>query len=101
MSWKVVTLKNDRDGVAKWAELQDAFEKIFISNLAPTDATMYVSKSMNANTFWFSPGSAAIDAGTVLPGITDGYTGAAPDLGALEAGQPLPVYGPRPLAAQP
>ena len=51
--------------------------------------------------FSLTPDSAAIDAGTVLPGITDGYTGAAPDLGALEAGQPLPVYGPRPLATQP
>jgi hypothetical protein len=51
--------------------------------------------------FSLAPDSAAIDAGTVLPGITDGYTGAAPDLGALEAGQPLPVYGPRPLATQP
>ena len=45
--------------------------------------------------------SAAIDAGTVLPGITDGFTGRAPDLGALESGRPLPVYGPRPLAEQP
>ena len=30
--------------------------------------------------------SGAIDAGTVLPGVTDGFTGTAPDLGALEAG---------------
>jgi hypothetical protein len=45
--------------------------------------------------------SAAIDAGTVLPGVTDGYTRNAPDLGALEFGRPLPMYGPRPLADQP
>ena len=45
--------------------------------------------------------SAAIDAATVLPGVTDGYTGNAPDLGALEFGWPLPVYGPRALADQP
>jgi hypothetical protein len=38
--------------------------------------------------------AAAIDKGTVLPTITDGYTGAAPDLGALEFGQPAPHYGP-------
>jgi hypothetical protein len=31
-----------------------------------------------------------------LPNITDGFTGAAPDLGALEVGQPLPTWGPRP-----
>ncbi|MBT4819704.1 MAG: right-handed parallel beta-helix repeat-containing protein, partial [Lentisphaerae bacterium] len=30
--------------------------------------------------------SAAVDAGVVIPGITDGFTGAAPDLGAYERG---------------
>jgi len=43
------------------------------------------------------PSSAAIDRGVVIPNVNDGYTGKAPDLGALEAGEPLPVYGPRPL----
>jgi hypothetical protein len=42
------------------------------------------------------PGSAAIDRGVELPNVTDGFTGRAPDLGAVELGQPLPVYGPRP-----
>lgn len=32
------------------------------------------------------PGSAAIDAGVHVPGITDGFTGRAPDIGACEAG---------------
>jgi hypothetical protein len=41
-------------------------------------------------------GSAALDRGQRLPGINDGFTGAAPDLGALEQGCPAPVYGPRP-----
>ena len=45
--------------------------------------------------FRLRPGSAAIDRGVALPNITDGFTGKAPDLGALEAGQPLPIYGPR------
>jgi hypothetical protein len=40
-------------------------------------------------------GSKAIDAGVRLPNINDGFTGSAPDLGALEHGQPLPHYGPR------
>jgi hypothetical protein len=40
--------------------------------------------------------SAAVDAGVVLPNITDGYTGKAPDLGAYELGTELPHYGPRP-----
>jgi hypothetical protein len=46
--------------------------------------------------FRLKPGSAAVDRGVMLPNVTDGYTGASPDLGALEIGQPLPVYGPRP-----
>lgn len=40
-------------------------------------------------------GSAAIDAGRILPNINDGFEGAAPDLGAYEAGVPPPHYGPR------
>jgi hypothetical protein len=45
--------------------------------------------------FRLQPGSAAVDRGVELPNITDGFTGRAPDLGALEVGRPLPVYGPR------
>jgi hypothetical protein len=45
--------------------------------------------------FRLKPGSAAVDKGVVIPQVTDGYAGAAPDLGALELGQPLPHYGPR------
>jgi hypothetical protein len=51
--------------------------------------------------FSLTADSAAVDAGTVLPGVTDGYRGKAPDLGALESGLPMPVFGPRPLAEQP
>ena len=46
--------------------------------------------------FRLKPGSAAIDRGVILPNVTDGFTGLAPDLGALEAGQAPPHYGPRP-----
>ncbi len=38
--------------------------------------------------------STAVDAGTVLPNVTDGFTGRAPDLGALELGQVPAHYGP-------
>ena len=41
------------------------------------------------------PASKAVDAGVVLPGINDGFTGKAPDLGCYEAGKPIPHYGPR------
>ena len=46
--------------------------------------------------FRLKPGSAAVDRGVVLPNVTDGFTGKAPDLGALEVGQQPPHYGPRP-----
>src|SRR5207249_8372158 len=45
--------------------------------------------------FRLKPDSAAVDKGVVLPNITDGFAGKAPDLGALELGQAPPHYGPR------
>ncbi len=41
------------------------------------------------------PASAAVDRGVVLPTVTDGFTGRAPDLGAVESGRERPQYGPR------
>jgi hypothetical protein len=40
--------------------------------------------------------SNALDHGRVLPNVNDGFMGAAPDLGALERGCPLPIFGVRP-----
>jgi hypothetical protein len=51
--------------------------------LAPQDVTL-------AST------SNAVDRGIVLPNVNDGFTGSAPDLGAVESGCPTPIYGPRP-----
>jgi hypothetical protein len=57
-----------------------------------------VQKLYKAENFDFrlKPGSAAIDHGVILPNVTDGFSGQAPDLGALELGQTPPHYGPRP-----
>ena len=52
--------------------------------LAPPDVTL-------------AAGSNAIDTGLAIPGINDAYQGAGPDLGALERGCPLPIYGIRPV----
>jgi hypothetical protein len=56
-----------------------------------------VQKIYKAEDFDFSlrPASAAVDRGAVIPNVTDGYSGAAPDLGALELGKAAPHYGPR------
>jgi len=45
--------------------------------------------------FGLRPGAAAIDRGVALANVTDGFSGVAPDLGALEFGQAPPHYGPR------
>ena len=41
------------------------------------------------------PGSAVVDAALRIPNINDDASGKAPDIGAYEAGQALPHYGPR------
>jgi len=45
--------------------------------------------------FRLTPACVAVDAGCHLPNVNDDYTGKAPDLGALELDQPMPIYGPR------
>jgi len=56
-----------------------------------------VQKVYKAESFDFrlKPGSQAVDRGKALPNVTDGFAGAAPDLGAIELGQTAPHYGPR------
>jgi hypothetical protein len=55
----------------------------FRTTMAPQDTTL-------------ASGSNAVDAGLALPNVNDGSTGAGPDLGALETGCPLPLFGVRP-----
>lgn len=73
----------------------DAFTNVKQLNARDTKT---VQKLYNAEDFDFrlKPNSAPVDKGVVIPNVTDGYTGAAPDLGALEVGLPVPHYGPRP-----
>jgi hypothetical protein len=49
--------------------------------------TMYVPFVAN--------GTAPRSAGVAIPGITDGYSGAAPDMGAMITGIPAPAWGDR------
>jgi hypothetical protein len=46
--------------------------------------------------FRLRPESEAVDTGLILPNVNDDFTANAPDLGALEAGRPMPIYGSRP-----
>jgi hypothetical protein len=59
-----------------------------------------VYHAMDLN-FRIKPNSKAVDAGVRIPTVNDGFSGSAPDLGAIEAGQPEPHYGPRWLKTQP
>ncbi len=58
-------------------------------------ATVQKVYKMDGLDFGLRAGSAAVDAGTSLPNITEGFAGRAPDLGALELNSPPPHYGPR------
>ena len=51
--------------------------------------------------FRLKPNSKAVDAGVPIPTVNDDFSGDAPDLGALEVGQPEPHYGPRWLKSGP
>jgi len=71
-------------------------------NVRPPDATKPNAVYNPADyDFRLRPGSKAVDKGVRLPNVNDDFTGQAPDLGALEAGKPLPVYGPRIPIKQP
>jgi hypothetical protein len=69
----------------------DIFESLTPPDLARRHH-VYHSADLN---FRLKPQSKAVDAGAPLPTINDSVTGKAPDLGALEVGQPEPHYGPR------
>lgn len=66
------------------------------TNLRAPDAkqphAIYQARDLD---FRLAPQGKAVDAGVRLPNVNDGFAGKAPDLGAYEAGQPAPRYGPR------
>jgi hypothetical protein len=45
--------------------------------------------------FRLKPKGKAVDKGVIMPNINNNFKGKAPDLGAIEAGEPVPIYGPR------
>ena len=67
----------------------------FASFTMPDNPDMSHMYPIDGYDLQLKPSSAAIDKGKVLPNITDGYSGSAPDIGAYEFGNELPHYGPR------
>jgi hypothetical protein len=77
----------------------DIFEKITPPDPAPVKRhAVYHAMDLD---FRLKTGSKAVDAGERLATVNDDFAGAAPDLGALESGKPLPHYGPRWITWQP
>lgn len=66
---------------------------IFAGGLTPPAS---YSETLDPQDVSLDAASNAIDRGMVLPNVNDAFTGAAPDLGALESGCPAPIFGPRP-----
>jgi len=67
------------------------FEKVTLPE-AKNKGLIYPVKGYD---FRLKLGSKAIDAGCILPNITDGFSGKAPDLGAIESGKEGVKYGVR------
>jgi hypothetical protein len=68
---------------------------VFVNVIPPDPGRPHAVYDRRDVDFSLRPGSAAVDAGCRLPNVNDNFTGKAPDLGALETGQPVPIYGPR------
>ena len=75
----------------------DIFERLAPPN---PDQRHAVYHAMDLN-FTLKPTSKVVDAGVVIPTVSEVFTGKAPDFGALEVGAPVPHYGPRWLTWQP
>ena len=74
--------------------LRLAAARLFAGGLrAPVDYRVALPRDVND--LRLAPGSPAAGRGVPLPNFSDGFRGAAPDLGCCPAGAPLPHYGPR------
>ena len=91
---RFTTLKaySDATGQDRHSVLVDYDVFVQVTPPGPDPRTLYKPADFD---FQLRPGSVAVDAGVLLPGVNDAFTGKAPDLGAYEAGRPLPHYGPR------
>ena len=73
----------------------DIFVNVLALDVRNVDALQNIYNA-DALDFRLRPEATAVDRGMVLPSVTNGFTGSAPDLGALEVGGTLLHYGPRP-----
>jgi hypothetical protein len=67
----------------------------FMSLRAPDPAKPHAVYHASDIDFRLNPNGKAVDKGLIMPNINNNHKGKAPDLGAIENGEPVPVYGPR------
>ncbi|WP_139955911.1 right-handed parallel beta-helix repeat-containing protein [Flavicella sediminum] len=73
-----VKVWNNLGSDTKWEPQSDKQNNLTITSDVFTDATN--------NSYSLKPNTSPVDAGKVIAGITDGFSGAAPDVGAYEVG---------------
>ena len=61
LSWQVVELSNENIVGGEGFKIQEMFENLFMSAIAPKDAAMFGgTKTPSQNLYYFSPGCSAI-----------------------------------------
>ena len=93
LKWNGKRYKTPEEAVAKAsvyrnAKLMEARD-LFAAGVQPPESPEK-QWPVEANDLRLKPGSPAADAGQALPGLNDGFGGAAPDLGAYELGATPP-----------
>lgn len=100
----VITAKDAKayttlSGFAKASELErhgvELDYTIFENMIAPEATKPHAIYHATDINFRLKSKGKAIDAGEKLSNVNDNFRGKAPDLGAIEAGDSVPVYGPR------
>lgn len=99
--WKTFkTLGEFQKATGQEAHAVEVDYDIFENLKAPDPERRHAVYHATDLNFKLRSGSAAVDAGVAIPNVNDRYQGKAPDLGALELGEPEPIYGPRPRLKQ-
>ena len=73
-------------------------DNVTVSNPWTAPVTLgadYLTEVTASHTPALSPGSAPKNSGVVIANVTDGFSGSAPDRGAIIDGRPVPAYGDR------
>ena len=92
-SYSTLTAFQNATGLEEHSLIVNDISKVFSGSIAIPEDTLIKYPLMDLR---LGSGSPVVDKGVSLPGINDGFSGFAPDIGAYEAGQELPHYGPRP-----